>query len=453
MTLTRFSVNSKISQNKSNLIDALVSLFVFALIVIILFSPAKYAGKVLEGLLLFCTSVLPGLFPFMFLTKILTGLSSVKKLSDKCGKLTQKLFNSHGLGAYSLLMSCLSGYPVGAKIVGDLHSNNLISDTDAQKMVTFSMTSGPAFVVGTVGGLMLGNATAGIVILASHLISNLLTGMIFCKSTKFNTHKHSPTQSNKNLSSQNCFVTSKHFSSASHTPQHASNKNQLSTTHLDTDSHDFQKQDKLENNFDTNSRSFQTDHTLIAGFDTTKHSSNKNQHPRKHLDISEHSPNSFRDSQNNFNKVEKKQANIDKILSDSMFGAVQSILIVGGFISVFYCFCEILIDLRVLEVLAFPVGRLLEILGAPADMSKGLVTGIIEVTRGCKELSNFFPSFPALTTSFASALISFSGLSIILQSKAFLSGTKIKTHFLIFTKSVHAIISFFVCLILSNVFF
>jgi len=347
MTITKFNVQTKNAKSKSS--DFIVTIFAFILILVLLTNPSKYAKNTLEGLLLFCTSVLPGLFPFMFLTKILTSLTSVQKLSLKCGKLTQKLFSSPGIGAYTLLLSNLSGYPVGAKIIGDLHSNNIITDADAKKMICYSLTSGPAFVIGTVGALMFKNIMVGIVIFISHLISNIISGILFCKSKKHN---------------------------------------------------------------------FQTQNT-----------------------------------QSSFTENFSQYSSIDKILSESMFSTVQSILLVGGFISVFYCLSEILIDLKVFEILSFPLSKLLEFIGAPGEMANGVMSGIIEVTRGCKELSNYFEQYPVLSTSFACMLISFSGLSIIFQSKAFLSATQIKTRFLIGSKSVHAILSFVVCLILSSIVF
>jgi hypothetical protein len=142
--------------------------------------------------------------------------------------------------------------------------------------------------------------------------------------------------------------------------------------------------------------------------------------------------------------------NIDKILSDSMFSSVQSILIVGGFISFFYCFTEVLFDLNIFEILGFPILKIFQILGLNSQIFRGVMSGIVEVTRGVKELSPLFSSNPALITSLCSMLISFSGLSILFQSKAMISGLNIKTRFLIFSKSVHAIISFIFCFVISS---
>ena len=62
-----------------------------------------------------------------------------------------------------------------------------------------------------------------------------------------------------------------------------------------------------------------------------------------------------------------------------------------------------------------------------------------------KELSRMF-SLKLLPI--ISGLVSFSGVSIIMQSMAFLKETKIKMHNFIFGKVVHSILSIFLCQIL-----
>ena len=347
MTITKFSVNKK--KNKI-ILDIILVLCILLLLIILLSSPVHYSNMFIEGLMLFATSVMPGLFPFMFLTRILTNISSIKRLSNKCNKFMQKCFKSPGIGAYTMLLSNISGYPIGAKIIGDLVTNQIVDDCEAKNMLTYSMTSGPIFMIGTVGAIMFRNTKVGIIIMISHLLSNIITGIILC-----------------------------------------------------------------------NIKSSKTNRTPLLLNEPILNNS-------KHIEI-------------------------DKILSDSMISSVQSILIVGGFISIFYVFTGILFDLKVINIISIPISKLFEIIGINPQISRGIMSGIIEVTRGIKELSPFFSSYPKIVTSLSSALISFSGLSIIFQSKAFLAHTKIKTRFLIFSKSVHAIICFITCLIICNIIF
>ena len=58
-------------------------------------------------------------------------------------------------------MSILSGYPIGAKIIHDLYSKDLITEEDAKRMSIFSTTSGPIFIIGAIGVGMLKNYKLG----------------------------------------------------------------------------------------------------------------------------------------------------------------------------------------------------------------------------------------------------------------------------------------------------
>ena len=338
------------TQKKYLLKEVLIAVCIIFLLMIILLSPVHYATSFTSGLSLFASSILPGLFPFMFLTRILSSLGFIKRLSNKCDYFMRRMFNSPGIGIYTMFMSMISGYPVGAKIIGDLHTNQVIDDIDAKYMLTYSMTSGPVFMIGTVGSIILKNTTAGIIIMISHIISNIFSGLILSKILKM-----------KNSTSNH------------------------------------KKKSTITNEYNL--------------------------------------------------------TNIDKILSDSMYSSVQSILVVGGFIAFFYCFTDVLFDLKIFEILGFPLLKLFECLGLNPKIFRGVMSGIVEVTRGIKELSSLFPSSPILITSLCSMLISFSGVSIILQSKAMISGINIKTRFLILSKSVHAVLSFIICFVLSLLIF
>jgi sporulation integral membrane protein YlbJ len=76
-------------------------------------------------------------------------------------------------------MSILSGYPVGSKIIAELYQNNVINSNESTKMSTFCSTSGPLFIIGSVGIGMLSNKTIGFTLYLCHIISGILCGMIF----------------------------------------------------------------------------------------------------------------------------------------------------------------------------------------------------------------------------------------------------------------------------------
>ncbi len=68
---------------------------------------------------------------------------------------------------------------VGAKIVANLKSQEVLSLEEAERLITFTNNSGPLFIIGTVGVSLLGDKQLGYILLVSHIISCLIVGIIF----------------------------------------------------------------------------------------------------------------------------------------------------------------------------------------------------------------------------------------------------------------------------------
>lgn len=56
-----------------------------------------------------------------------------------------------GSGAFALAMGITSGYPVGAKVASDLYKDKLCSKIEAERLISFTNSSGPLFVIGAIG--------------------------------------------------------------------------------------------------------------------------------------------------------------------------------------------------------------------------------------------------------------------------------------------------------------
>jgi sporulation integral membrane protein YlbJ len=89
------------------------------------------------------------------------------------------LFNLPGSCGIAFLMGIISGYPVGAKMAGDLYSKGLCSKTEAERMTAFCNNSGPLFIVGSVACGMLNNPEFGLILYLSHIIGSVITGIIY----------------------------------------------------------------------------------------------------------------------------------------------------------------------------------------------------------------------------------------------------------------------------------
>ena len=76
-------------------------------------------------------------------------------------------------------MSMLTGFPSSAKYIDMLMDKKKIDSYDASKILTFTFFSNPLFIVNTVGVMFLGNINLGFIILVSHIIGNVLVGIVF----------------------------------------------------------------------------------------------------------------------------------------------------------------------------------------------------------------------------------------------------------------------------------
>lgn len=144
-----------------------------------IFNSNKYIRIVLEGIVLFGTKVLPALLPFLFITKILSSFNLIGKICEKFSFLTKFLFSTPSISFYIFFMSIISGYPVGAKLTCEFYEKKIITSHDAQKILAFCSTSGPLFVIGSVGVGFYFNARLGFLLFLSHIISSILNGIIF----------------------------------------------------------------------------------------------------------------------------------------------------------------------------------------------------------------------------------------------------------------------------------
>ena len=195
------SVPPKKSKTKLSVLSIIVSAVVLLAIALFLSNPAKYAKSILTGIDLWAVSVLPATFPFLFLTALVTALPPFLALTRKISPLFERIFRVSGAGAGVAVLAALSGYPVGARLFFDLKQSGRIAKTETFRLACLVTTSGPPFLVGTVGSLMFGSAKAGWILLLSHLsaiyIMCILLG-IFGKKESFSPPLP-PSKPNSNL--------------------------------------------------------------------------------------------------------------------------------------------------------------------------------------------------------------------------------------------------------------
>lgn len=143
-----------------------------ALLLLLVLRPQRYAAACAEGIALWAKVVLPALLPFLVLTAWIARSSMIVGLGRKLSPLLRRC----GLPAASagaFLLSIVSGYPVGSRVVADLQRRGEIGRADAERLSILCSTSGPMFILGSVGNAMFGGGKAGAVLLSAHLFGVL----------------------------------------------------------------------------------------------------------------------------------------------------------------------------------------------------------------------------------------------------------------------------------------
>ena len=284
--------------------------------------------------------MLPVLFPFFIFTKIIVALIDPKQ--TKLDKVFFNIYHTPATSSSVFLLSLISGYPMGAKLVCDMYDRGIYSKQDAKRMLAFCSVSGPMFMVGTVGVAVFKNIKFGVVIMLANILACLVNGFIF-------RGKKPP-----NLAQVN---------------------NQITQT--------------------------------------------------------------------------KQSIKNENILSNSVYDALISILMVGSFMVLAFLLIDVLKNTGILIVVSNLIAKITHV---DANFVQALLTGGVEITRGIIDLAALACPM-RLKLVFASCLIGFGGISIFMQSISFLNKLKIKPSYVLLQKIVQGLLallfavplSFFVC--------
>ena len=323
-------LSNKYSINRKLILILVITIILGAIVI----NPEVYITSCLNGIMVWATVVLPALLPFMFFTKTLTELGVADILASKF-KLFPKIFKVPSLAIYVFILSILSGYPVGAKIVADLYESGAINKEEAYKITTFTSNSGPMFILGSVGIGMLTSKKLGIIILISHILGALINGLIY------RNHKENSTEINKKI-------------------------------------------------------------------------------------------------------IEKNNLSI----GDLMWNTVHSVLIIGGFIALFFVIIEIINNLNTFS----PISNLFsKIFNCDANIFTAIFNGIFEITRGCLDISKLGLS-ELVSGTLCTFIISFGGLATAMQALVFLKKFDMRFSFFIKQKITHAIFASVISFILLLIF-
>lgn len=158
------------------------TLMIMIVLLFILYYIYSYPKNTIETVLfainIWFYNVLPTVFPFFILSDLFLNYGIVDLCSELFKK-SMKIFNLSGNCSFVFLGSIISGVPSGAKYTKQLLENNEITIEEANHLITFTHFANPLFIIGTVGTILLKNIKIGYIIFFSHLIGNIIIGLIF----------------------------------------------------------------------------------------------------------------------------------------------------------------------------------------------------------------------------------------------------------------------------------
>lgn len=155
------------------------ALFAFALTAV--FSKTVAAGMV-RSLHLCAATLVPSLFPLFVLSRLLDALGLAQTLGQRTAVIMQRLFGVSGAGAQAFVLGLCGGYPLGASIVAQLRRDERIGRDEAERLLAFCNNSGPAFILGAVGGVF-ASVKVGILLYIAHILAAVCTGLCFRRRT------------------------------------------------------------------------------------------------------------------------------------------------------------------------------------------------------------------------------------------------------------------------------
>lgn len=342
---------------KSTILTLLLAIFSVSLVATLASHPQTSFQAALEGLKVWWDVVFPALLPFIVLSEILMGIGVVHFVGVLLEPIMRPCFNVPGTGGFVLTMGFSSGYPVAAKLTSRLREQGNLSRTEGERLVTFTTTSDPLFVIGAVAVGFFQSEQLGFIMAIVHYGSAVLLGFMF----RFHAYQE---------------VTTAPY-----------NKNNLPL--------------------------------ILRALQAMHRARLKDGRP------------------------------FGQLMGDAVQSALNTLLMVGGFLIVFSVIIQLLSVINLTQLLTAILAVILGPLGIPADFSAALISGLFEVTLGSQATSEVPAHIPFLwKAAIASGLISWGGLSVHAQVASILARTDIRVTPYLIGRAIHGVMAAFLTVLL-----
>ncbi|WP_379159050.1 sporulation integral membrane protein YlbJ [Paenibacillus sp. sgz5001063] len=145
---------------------------------LLLLNPASSLDAALRGLTVWWDVLFPSLFPFFVISEMMLGFGVVHLFGALLDPLMRPLFNIPGSGGFVAAMGYVSGYPVGARLTAKLREQALLSRIEGERLVAFTTSSDPIFLLGAVSVGFFHDASLGLILALAHYGGGIIVGLL-----------------------------------------------------------------------------------------------------------------------------------------------------------------------------------------------------------------------------------------------------------------------------------
>lgn len=140
--------------------------------------PGESLAAAVRGLAVWWEVLFPSLFPFFVISELMLGFGVVHLFGTLLDPLMRPLFRIPGSGGFVAAMGYVSGYPVGARLTAKLYEERLITREEGERLVAFTTSSDPIFLLGAVAVGFFHDPSLGLLLAAAHYGSGLMIGLL-----------------------------------------------------------------------------------------------------------------------------------------------------------------------------------------------------------------------------------------------------------------------------------
>lgn len=126
------------------------TIFFLLMTILILTNSQKSLYYALNGLNLWFSKMIPTLLPFMILSGIMVRLGLTENFASLLHPVLHLIFRVRKNVTYAMIMGFLCGFPMGARVTGDLLDRKLITKREAEYLLAFCNNIGPVYFTGFV---------------------------------------------------------------------------------------------------------------------------------------------------------------------------------------------------------------------------------------------------------------------------------------------------------------